>query len=159
MAQRTIAMQETVVDIIARWAPYGRPGLLPCLIEVQGQTRWLSPGICRQIGEALGVPLADVFGLVSFHSLLYDYPVGRVIVRVCDDISCYINGSEAVLAACEHHLGLKPGQTSADGRFTLEVHPCLGRCERAPFMLVNTTEVGPVNSAEIPAILEEAAHE
>jgi NADH:ubiquinone oxidoreductase subunit E len=84
--------------------------------------------------------------------------VGRVIVRVCDDIPCYINGSEAVLAACERHLGLKPGQTSADGRFTLEVHPCLGRCERAPFMLLNTTEVGPVNPAEIPQILEEAEH-
>lgn len=148
-----LGVNSTVAAILARWAPHKRSGLLPCLIEVQEETGWLSPQVCRQVAEALRIPLADVFGVVEFYALLYDHPVGRVIVRVCDDVSCYINGSKAVVAACEHFLGVQAGETTPDGQYTLEVHPCLGRCERAPFMLINDREVGPVKPEEVGRVL------
>ena len=122
---------------IARWAPHGRAGLLPCLQEVQEITGWLSPEVCKQVSDGLRVPLADIYGVISFYSLLYDRPVGQVIIRVCDDVPCYLNGSQDVLAALEARLGIRAGETTPDGKVTLEVHPCLGRCDRAPFVMVN----------------------
>ncbi|NPA90249.1 MAG: NADH-quinone oxidoreductase subunit NuoE [Chloroflexi bacterium] len=146
---------EQVDAVIARWAPRGRAGLLPCLEEVQSITGWLSPEVSRRIAEGLKVPLADVFGVITFYGLLYDRPVGRFVVRVCDDVSCFINGSREIVDACRSYLGVEPGETTPDGLFTLETHPCLGRCERAPFMMVNELEFGPITPQDVPRILEE----
>ncbi len=147
------SQQERVQDIIARWAPHGRAGLLPCLQEVQEITGWLGPELCQEIANGLRIPLADVYGVVSFYSLLYDRPVGRVIIRVCDDVPCYLNGSKKVLAALEERLGIHAGETTPDGRVTLEVHPCLGRCDRAPFVMVDEEEFGPVNPHDVSALI------
>ena len=144
---------ERIASIISQWAPRGRTGLLPCLQEVQAVTGWLSPEVCRQVAEGLKVPLADVYGLVTFYSLLYEHPVGQTVIRVCDDVPCYLKGSQDVLRALEEHLGIRAGETSADGRVTLEVHPCLGRCERAPFVMVNDEEFGPVTPDEVASLL------
>jgi len=146
---------DRVREIIARWAAHREAGLLPCLQEIQSITGWLSPEVCRSIAEGLRVPLAHVYGVISFYSLLYHHPVGRVIVRVCDDALCYLNGSQEVLAALENHLGIRAGQTTPDGKITLEVHPCLGRCERAPFTMVNEEEYGPVRQEEVSSIIEQ----
>ncbi len=146
---------QRVEEIISRWAPRGRSGLLPCLEEVQAVTGWLSPEVSRRVAKGLKVPLADVFGVITFYGLLYEHPVGRVIVRVCDDVSCFINGSQEIIQACRAYLKVEPGETTPDGMFTLETHPCLGRCERAPFMMVNDQEYGPVRAEDVPRILEE----
>ncbi len=151
-AADTLAADQ-VREVITRWAPQGRSGLLPCLQEVQEITGWLSPEICRQVAEGLRVPLADVYGVISFYTLLYDRPVGRTVIRVCDDVPCYLCGSQDVLRAFEEHLGIRAGETTPDGRFTLEVHPCLGRCERAPFVMVNDEEVGPVDPSEVGKLI------
>ncbi len=147
---------ERVAQIIGRWASYGRSGLLPCLQEIQSLTGWLSPEICQQVAEGLRVPLADVYGVITFYGLLYDKPVGRVVIRLCDDIACFINGSGDILRATQEYLGIQPGETTPDGMFTLEVHPCLGHCDIAPFMLINDQPVGPVRPEDVPEILEQA---
>ncbi len=147
---------DPVDAIIARWAPQGRAGLLPCLEEVQETTGWLSPEVSQRVAEGLHVPLADVYGVVTFYTLLYEKPVGRVVVRVCDDIPCFVKGSEAVLHACKTYLGIEPGETTPDGQFTLEVHPCLGHCERAPFMTVNEKAYGPMAPVDVARVLEAA---
>ncbi len=148
-----LVARDAIADIIARWAPHGRAGLLPCLQEVQEITGWLSPEVCKQVSDGLRVPLADIYGVISFYSLLYDRPVGQVIIRVCDDVPCYLNGSQDVLAALEARLGIRAGETTPDGKVTLEVHPCLGRCERAPFVMVNEEEHGPVHPAEAESLI------
>ncbi len=153
MTKMTVDWQR-VDEVIARWAPKGRAGLLPCLEEVQEITGWLSPEVSRRVAAGLKVPLADVFGVITFYSLLYERPVGRVIVRVCDDVSCFVNGSQEVVQACRTYLGIEPGETTPDGMFTLETHPCLGRCERAPFLMVNDEEYGPVRGEDVPRILD-----
>ncbi len=143
----TPSQDEAVADILVRWQPYGRAGLLPCLIDVQNHLGWLPPDVCAQVGEVLGVPLADVYGVATFYSLLYTQPVGRRIVRVCDDVACLANGSPALLEACRTALGLAPGETSPDGLVTLEVHPCLGHCEHAPCLMVNDQVFGRLDAA------------
>ena len=140
--------------IVQRWAPHGRAGLLPCLQEVQEALGYLSPEACRAVAAGLRVPEAEVYGVVSFYALLYDHPVGRTVIRVCDDVPCYLNGSAEVVQALRDYLGIGPGETTPDGAYTLEVHPCLGRCERAPFLLLNDEEVGPVRPEDIPSLLQ-----
>ena len=142
---------QQVNEIIQRWATHGRSGLLPCLLEVQDITGYLSPELCAHIARHLRVPEADVYGLISFYSLLYDRPVGRVVLRVCDDVPCYVRGSSELLNALQEALGLEPNKTTADGAITLEVHPCLGRCERAPFVLINDDEIGPARAEDVLA--------
>jgi len=145
-----------IAEVIKRWAPYGRSGLLPCLQEIQDLVGYLSPAVCNEVSRGLRVPLADIYGVITFYSLLYDHPIGRVVVRVCDDVPCYLRGSTQVLTALEEALQIRAGETTADGGITLEVHPCLGRCERAPFLLINDQEVGPVRPDEAVAKVHQA---
>lgn len=156
MTAKNDSPDERIAQIIGRWSPYGRSGLLPCLQEIQDLTGWLSQETCRLVAEGLRVPLADVYGVITFYGLLYDKPVGRLIIRLCDDVACLINGNKEILRATQEYLGIQPGETTPDGMFTLEVHPCLGHCEIAPFMLINDEPIGPVRPEDIPDILEQA---
>ncbi|RME13377.1 MAG: NADH-quinone oxidoreductase subunit E, partial [Ardenticatenia bacterium] len=140
-------------DILDRWKPYGRAGLLPCLIETQDRIGWLPPDVCAAIGQALRVPLADVYGVVEFYALLYTTPTGKLVLRVCDDVACFARGSAGVVEACSRLLGIQPGETTPDGRFTLEVHPCLGQCDRAPAALRGFAPVGELTPENVQAAL------
>ncbi len=140
-------------DILARWQPYGRAGLLPCLIDVQERLGWLPPDACVAVGEALHVPLADVYGVVEFYALLYPTPTGEMVLRVCDDVACFARGSADIVATCSRLLGIQPGETTPDGRFTLEVHPCLGQCDRAPAALRGLVPVGNVAASAVETVL------
>ena len=140
-------------DILDRWKPYGRAGLLPCLIETQERIGWLPPDACAAIGQALRVPLADVYGVVEFYALLYTTPTGKLVLRVCDDVACFARGSAAVVEACSRLLGIQPGETTPDGHFTLEVHPCLGQCDRAPAALRGFVPVGELTPENVQAAL------
>ncbi len=127
---------QELLDIIAPFAVEGRPGLLPALHAAQEVYGWISESVAEAIGRALQVPLADVFGVIDFYTMLYSKPVGRTIVRVCADPSCSIAGAKEVLdSACEY-LGVKPDETTEDGEWTIESTTCLGLCDHAPAALV-----------------------
>ncbi|MEW5987061.1 MAG: NAD(P)H-dependent oxidoreductase subunit E [Chloroflexota bacterium] len=116
-------------------APRGRTMLLPALHQAQSLYGWLPAAVQEAIGQALRVPLAEVHGVVEFYSMFYNEPTARRVVRVCEDPACHLAGAGAVMAAIEAQLGLRPGQTSADGTITYEHVPCLGMCELAPAAL------------------------
>ena len=121
-----------LLDIIAPFAIEGRPGLLPALHAAQEIYGWISESVAETIGRTFKVPLADVFGVIDFYTMLYSKPVGRTIVRVCGDPSCSIAGAKEVLDnACEY-LGVKPDETTEDGEWTIESTTCLGLCDHAP---------------------------
>lgn len=110
--------------------------MLPALIEAQEVCGWLSEETLVAIGEGLNVPLSEVYGVADFYAHLYTHPVGKKIVRVCDDVPCYLAGSEKVCAAVENHLHVHEGETTTDGAFTFEIVPCLGHCDRGPVVMV-----------------------
>ncbi|MCS7038893.1 MAG: NAD(P)H-dependent oxidoreductase subunit E [Anaerolineae bacterium] len=148
--------QATAVHaILRRYRGKGSAYLLPCLHDVQAITGWLDADLAAQIAESLDIPAVQVHNVIEFYALFYDHPVGRTIVRVCDDLACYLAGSEAIVRACAAHLGLDPehGGTTADGAFTLEIHPCLGRCEQAPFLMIGDEAHGFVRPEQVPALL------
>ncbi len=113
---------------LAHWASGGRTGLLPALQFAQSCYGYVPEAVAAEIGRTLGVPLADVHGVIDFYALLYREPVGRTIVRVCTDPSCALRGADAVLEAACAKAGVALGGTSADGEFTVERSPCLGQC-------------------------------
>ena len=126
-----------LIPAIESYIPMGRSGLLPALHAAQKIYGWISEPVATLISKSLGIPLADVHGVIEFYSLFYNEPVGKRIIRVCTDQACALKGADDVLRhLCVHH-GLEPGQTTQDLSLTVESSPCLGLCEQAPAALVN----------------------
>ncbi len=114
---------------IAPFVPLGRSGLLPALHAAQAISGWISEPIATEVARVLNVPLADVHGVIEFYSMFYNHPIGQTVVRVCADPACSLRGADAVLdAACQRAKVSAPGETSADGAYTIERSPCLGLC-------------------------------
>jgi NADH-quinone oxidoreductase subunit F len=100
------------------------------------------------VGRTLGVPLADIFGVIDFYAMFYRQPVGRTVVRVCGAPVCALAGADAVAEALCRHLQVEPGEVSSDGAFTIEPSPCLGLCDYAPGLLVGETALGHADPKE-----------
>lgn len=116
-------------SVIDPFVPLGRSGLLPALHAAQSLYGWLPEAVCAEVARALNVPLADVHGVIEFYSMFYPEPVGQTIVRLCTDPACSLRGAEVVLDAACRKAGISaPGETSADGAYTVERSPCLGMC-------------------------------
>ena len=129
-----------------------RGGLLPVLQHIQRKYRYISPEAMQETAAAFRIHPVEVQGVVSFYSFLSTEKKGKFIVRLCQTISCDMAGKEALARQLENDLGIKFGQTTPDGMFTLEYTNCLGMCDRGPAMLVNDevyTKVAPENVAEI----------
>ncbi|HEY3392261.1 MAG TPA: NAD(P)H-dependent oxidoreductase subunit E [Lacipirellulaceae bacterium] len=119
--------------------PDKRAVTLPALHIVHDAQRAVSPQAIEEIAQLLELHPAEVADTMSFYGFFRDpeHPLGRHRVWVCRSISCMLRGGEELLAGLCQHYGVKPGQTTADGRMTFEFAECLGACEGAPSMLVN----------------------
>lgn len=124
---------------IAKYPP-GRQqsAVMPLLDIAQRQNGgWLTDQTIRYIAEYLGMPEIRVWEVASFYTMYNLQPVGRYHVQVCTTTPCWLRGSAEVVEACEKHLGIKVGETTKDGLFTLKEVECLGACVNAPMMQVN----------------------
>jgi NADH-quinone oxidoreductase E subunit len=106
------------------------------------------------IADALDTTLSEVYGVATFYSQFSLQPKGKYVVGVCLGTACYVRGSQKVLDRVEKELGIKVGQTSRDGQFTLQATRCLGACGLAPVMMINDEVYGRLTDGEVPAILE-----
>lgn len=131
-----------------------RAASIEALKIVQQARGWVPDGACDAIGEILGIPASDVEGVATFYSQIFRVPVGRHIIRVCDSMTCYIGGHESVLDGIKQQIGIEPGQTTADGRFTLIPVCCLGNCDKAPALMIDDDTFGDVQPGGVAALLE-----
>jgi NADH-quinone oxidoreductase subunit F len=138
--------------ILAELAPQGGRALLPALHAAQSIYSWLPEPVAAEVGRALGVPLADVFGVIDFYAMLNRQPVGRTVMRVCGAPVCALAGAGAVAQELCRQLRIEPGEVSADGAFTVEHAPCLGLCDRAPAILAGETAIGGADPKATAAI-------
>jgi NADH-quinone oxidoreductase subunit F len=127
----------------------GRSALLPALNQAQKLYGHLPEPVAALVASTLGVPLAEVYGVIDFFSMLYKEPVGDSIIRVCGDPSCALQGSDAVTEALCQHYQVSLDQVSADGKVMIERAPCLGLCDQAPAALVGETAFGHLNPANV----------
>lgn len=131
-----------------------RAASIEALKIVQKARGWVPDGACDAIGEILGIPPSDVEGVATFYSQIFRVPVGRHIIRVCDSMTCYIGGHESVLDSIKNEIGIEPGQTTADNRFTLIPVCCLGNCDKAPALMIDDDTFGDVQPGGIAQLLE-----
>lgn len=125
--------------IEAELAHYPQPqaATIDALMAVQRHRGWISDEAVAAIARRLGVSEAAVDAVASFYNRIYRRPVGRHVIHVCDSIACWLMGAERLMALLRERLGIAPGQTTADGRFTLLPIVCLGTCDHAPAMLID----------------------
>ncbi|RRV21147.1 NADH-quinone oxidoreductase subunit NuoE [Stutzerimonas nitrititolerans] len=131
-----------------------RAASIEALKIVQKARGWVPDGACDAIGEILGIPASDVEGVATFYSQIFRVPVGRHIIRVCDSMTCYIGGHESVLDSIKNEIGIEPGQTTADNRFTLIPVCCLGNCDKAPALMIDDDTFGDVQPGGVAQLLE-----
>src|SRR4029077_11629307 len=143
---------EPLRSILAELAPQGRRALLPALHAAQKIYGWLAEPVVAEVGQALHVPLADLYGVIDFYAMFQRQPAGRTMVRVCSAPVCALAGSDELTNALCRHLKVAPGDVSSDGEFTVEHAPCLGLCDDAPALLVNETAIGHADPADAAAI-------
>ena len=117
--------------------PAKRGALLNALHLVQSETGHISPEIAVELAALFEIHPTEVQGVVSFYTMFYDRPQGRHHAYVCTNLSCSLRGGRALLRELEEHLGVHPGETTADQRITLGHEECLGACGVAPMMRVD----------------------
>lgn len=130
-----------LVNGIIRRYPAGRQksALLPILHIAQAENNgWLSSEVMDYVASLLEVQPIEVYEVATFYSMFNLQPVGNCMIEVCQTGPCWLNGSDEILAHFEKRLGIKPGETTADGRFSIKTVECLAACGNAPVIQVGT---------------------
>lgn len=129
--------------------------LLAALYIAQEQQGYLPPEAIERVAKRLGLNAGQVYSIASFYTLFRTEPAGRYVIQVCDGLSCYLcDGATRIADYISAKLGIRPGESSPDGKFTLEMVQCLASCGTAPAMRVNDQLYENLTPAGIDAILE-----
>lgn len=132
-----------------------KPGALILVLEdVQDVLGYLPKAIQRKISLGLGIPFSEVYGVVTFYSFFTMAPRGRHIVKCCLGTACYVRGSKKILEKLSGTLGVKPGDTTPDRRFSLETVRCLGACGLAPVITADDDTFRHVKPNRVVELLE-----
>ncbi|HZQ02648.1 MAG TPA: NAD(P)H-dependent oxidoreductase subunit E [Gaiellaceae bacterium] len=121
----------------ARYPEGSRSAVLPALRLAQERHGFLSPAALREVADALDLTPGYCHAVASFYDLFHLQPVGRHLVEVCTNLSCALVGAQRVVDAFEQELGVRAGETTADGAVTFRVVECLGGCGYAPVIVVD----------------------
>ena len=130
-------MQVTLDDIINRYKAGSRESLLPLLQDIQIEFGYLNEEAILKVGQYIKLPSSKVYGIATFYDQFRFVQKGKFHIKVCRGTSCHMYGSLSILREVERVLNLKEGQTSRDGRFSLEAVSCMGACGSAPVLNVN----------------------
>jgi NADH-quinone oxidoreductase subunit E len=128
--------------------------VLPCVRRIQEDRGYVSDEDIQQLAAYLGVPQIQIEEVLSFYTMFRRKPIGRWHLQFCHNVSCSMNGAENILAHVAKKLGIKPGETTPDGRYTLSVVECLGSCGTAPMMMVNEGYHENLTRAKVDELLE-----
>jgi NADH:ubiquinone oxidoreductase subunit E len=129
--------------------------LMPIMQKAQELFSYLSLETQIFIADRLGVPVTDVYGVATFYSQFSLQPKGEYVVSVCLGTACYVKGSQDVLDEVKKVLGIAVGETTPDGKFTIQDTRCLGCCGLAPVMTINDKVYGRLTPADVKGILAE----
>ena len=131
-----------------------RDQLLGMIKEEQAKNGSVSDGAMADIAQTLHLPIGDVYGVTTFYSFLSTRPLGRHVIHICKSVPCFLQNGAMMAAAIEKELGISPGETTSDGRFSFELTNCIGACDQAPAMLVDDEVYGDLTPEKIGEILK-----
>jgi NADH-quinone oxidoreductase subunit E len=148
-SEEVAAIEAEIADL-----PDRESAAIEALQIVQAKRGWVSDTSLSAIARLLGMSPAALDSVATFYNLIFRQPVGRHVIMMCDSVSCYVMGCEKVHQAIVEHLGIGPGETTDDNRFTLLPIVCLGACDRAPVIMIDDDLVGNIAVHDVPSVLE-----
>lgn len=138
-----------------RQYPTKRAVCIEALKIVQGHRGWVSDEGIQDIAAFLEMTPAELDSVATFYNLIFRRPVGKHVIRICDSVSCWIMGYDRVREHLTARLGIRLGETTADGRFTMVQIQCLGTCDHAPALMVDEELYRDLDPAKVDGILTE----
>src|SRR5205807_3967391 len=135
--------------------PAARSAVMPALYIAQQEEGYITQEALQAVAEAIGVTVDDVESVATFYTMYYQQPPGRKGIKVCTSISCYLRNCDALVKHLEKRLGIKRGETSADGNYTLMTAECLASCGTAPVLQVNDEFVENITLEMADALVDE----
>jgi NADH-quinone oxidoreductase subunit E len=134
--------------------PHKKAACIEALKVVQDQRRWISDESLHDVAEYMDMTPDELDSVATFYNLLFRKPVGRHVILVCDSISCWVMGYEKIRDHLFNRLGIKYGETSSDGRYTLLPNPCLGTCDCAPALMIDNDLYRNITNDQLDDILK-----
>ncbi|MCK4765088.1 MAG: NADH-quinone oxidoreductase subunit NuoE [Candidatus Aminicenantes bacterium] len=128
------------IDLINKRAQEG--ALIPLLQSAQDSYGYIPEKAIHYISEVVGIPSAEIYGVITFYSQFRLKPLGKHVVRICEGTACHVNGAKKVRQVLQNELDISVGETSEDGLFTLQSVACLGCCSLAPVFMINEETYG-----------------
>lgn len=154
MAHLSEASVKKINEICDRYAEERTP-LMMILSDVQKEYGYIPLEVQELISERTGVSVAEIYGVVTFYSFFSLNPKGKYVIGCCLGTACYVKGAQQVIDKFSEILGIKPGETTKDGLFTLDALRCIGACGIAPAVSINGKVYPKVSVNTVPAIVEE----
>ena len=151
-------LNEKVIEEIKEYIKelnYEKSALISILHRAQETIGYLPRQILEVIASELKIPLAKVYGVVTFYSYFHTEPRGKYVINVCMGTACFVKGADKVLEEFERIIGIKAGETTEDKKFTLMGLRCIGACGLAPVLTINGKVYGKVSKDMVKGILEE----
>ena len=143
----------TVIDAIVHKHNVQPGAVIPILQEIQEAYGYVPPVAIQRIAENIGIPPSEIYGIVTFYAQFRLTPPGENLIRVCHGTACHLNGAEKIAQALAQVTGAKEGETSQDGKFTVERVACFGCCSLAPTIMLNGEIHGRLNPEDIRKVL------
>ena len=147
-------MENVIDEILSRYNRGRMEDLIPILQEIQKSTGHISEEAIVRVGNLLDLSTTKIFGLATFYDQFRFFPAGKIHMKVCHGTSCFMSGSGSLITVIREELGIDPGQTTRDGRFSYEVVSCMGGCSNGPVIMVNDEYHTSVKSEQIPAMIK-----
>ena len=132
-----------------------RENLLILLVEAQNKFGYLSEELIAELTESVDMSISDVYGVATFYSFLSTKPLGRNVIRICKSLPCFLKNSQTIIESVAKEIGIKPGETTHDGRFSFQLTNCVGACDKAPAMMINNDVHVDLTPKKISQILKE----
>ncbi|MBA7564737.1 MAG: hypothetical protein GH159_05475 [Dehalococcoidia bacterium] len=132
----------------------GRGELLVLLEAAQDKSAHISRETITELAESLDLSIGEVYGVASFYSFISTKPQGRNIIRICKSLPCLFKHAQTIIDSVRQEIGILPGETTPDGRFSFELTNCIGACDKAPAMMVNSDVHGDLTPKKIAKVLQ-----
>ena len=128
--------------------------LLILLKEAQSRLGYLPQELLVDLANSLGISISEVYGTATFYAFLSTKQQGRNVIRICKSLPCFLKNSQLIIESVEQEIGIKPGETTPNGKFTFQLTNCIGACDRAPAMMINNNVHGDLTPGKISGILK-----
>ena len=151
LSESAVAQVHAICD---RYQDTATP-LIMILSDIQNEFGYVPPEVQEIVSQRTGISVAKIYGVVTFYSFFSLVPNGKYVVGCCLGTACYVKGAQQVIDKFSELLGIEPGQTTADGLFTLDALRCIGACGIAPAVSVNGKVYPKITEANVPEIIEE----